>query len=128
MGVARHPKSYKAGKSQVTVPWKRRVIAKLAGNKKAGAKPANIDQLADLVGAAKGGLNGLLDLDRRPPQFTSADERAITELLKIIPPVLEEDEDDPDFAKDVLLLRALDPDSRRDLMITAARLKRRPGR
>ncbi len=125
MGGARHPKPYKDGKKeQVTVPWKRRVLAKIATNKAAGSRPANIDQLAEIVGAKKGGLNRLLDLKKT--QLTSGDAREITRVLGVLPPVVERDEDDPDFARDVLLLRSLDVESRRDLMLTAERLQKKP--
>jgi hypothetical protein len=124
MGMARHPKPYKKGKAQVTVPWKRRVLAKLAENKKAGLRPSNIDQLAEIVGAKKGGLNRLLDLDKM--QLTSGDADEVTKVLGILPPVLENDGDDPDFARDVLLLRSLEPAARQDMMMIAGRLLKKP--
>lgn len=122
---ARHPKPYKDGKAQVTVPWKRRVLAKLAENKKAKHRPANIDQLAEIVKASKGSLNKLLKIELQPPQLTSAFAEDITAILRILPPVLEEDDDDPDFAGDVLLLRSLDVGARRDLMLTAERMPKK---
>lgn len=126
MPDARHPKPYKDGKAQVTVPWKRRVLAKIAENKTAKHQPINIDQLALIVKASKGSLNKLLKLDHVPPQLTSAFADEITEVLGILPPVVEDDDDDPDFARDVLLLRSLDADARRDLMLTAGRMPKKP--
>jgi hypothetical protein len=127
MGVARHPKPYKGGKRQVTVPWKRRVLAKLAEHKAATPRraPWNIDQLMERVGAPKGSLNTLLKIDVENPQTASAYTDEISEVLGITPPVLEEDGDDPGFADDVLLLRTLSPESRRALMMTAQRLEKR---
>lgn len=125
MSGARHPKPYKDGKAQVTVPWKRRVLEKLEKNKKASPqiRPSNIDQLADIVGAKKGSLNRLLDLET--DQLSSSFALEISEVLDVLPPVLEEDGDDPDFARDVTLLRSIDPSARRDLMLTASRLQKK---
>lgn len=128
MADARHPKTYKEGKSQVTVPWKRRVIAKLEENDKNEAAPANIEQLRKMVKAPKAGLNKLFDLKRDPPQLTSGFVDDITKVLGVLPPVLEDDKDDPDFARDVLLLRSLDVQVRRALMLTAASLPKKRGR
>lgn len=126
---ARHPKPYKGGKDgkkeQVTVPWKKRAIAKLEANKRDKKTPSTPEQLKVAVGAPKGGINKLLDLDRDPPQLTSAYVFAISEKLEILPPVLETEEDDDDFAADVLLLRSLNTEARRELMITAGRLPKK---
>lgn len=123
MSGARHPKPYKDGKAQVTIPWKRRVLDKLAKNKASNARPCNIDQLADIVGAKKGSLNRLLDVEA--DQLSSSFALEVSEVLGILPPVLEEDGDDADFAADVTLLRSIEPTSRRDLMLTAARLQKK---
>ncbi len=126
MGKARHPKPYvDAPAKQITVPWKRRVLAKLASNKEAKIRPWNIDQLRLEVDAKKGGLNKTFDLEREPPQLTSKYADQITELLKILPPLVETDEDDEDFVEDVLLLRTLTRGARRDLMALAKRTEKR---
>lgn len=125
MGAARHPKPYKEGKDQVTLPWKRRALEQLARNKAAQMRPENIDQLGKMLDAPKGSFNKLLDLKRSPPQLTSSYAIEISELLGIAPPVIESDDDDPDFARDVLLLRSLNIESRRALMFTAARLEKK---
>jgi hypothetical protein len=125
MNRARHPKEYKKGKSQVTLPWKRRVLSRLAENKRANKTPANREQLNDAVAAPKGSVNGLLDLDRDPPQLTSAYADEISELLQIAPPLLEEDGDDEEFVRDVMFLRTLTRDERRDLLQVASRISKR---
>ena len=124
MAPAKHPKPYKEGKTQVTVPWKKRVLAAIAANKEAKVKPLNIDQLKDIVGAKKGSLNRLLKLDLDPPQLTSAFVSEISNELGVLPPVLEEETDDLEFAAAVLMLRSLDVKARRHLMMTAERLAR----
>jgi hypothetical protein len=112
-GEARHPKTYKdTPASPVTIPWKRRVLKKLKENEDANVRPCNIDQLKGLIGAAKGSLNKLLDLEREPAQWTTKYLDEITSALGVEPPLLETDDDDPDFVRDVQLLRSLSPDSR----------------
>lgn len=126
MGEPRQAGDYKKdAKVQVTVPWKRRVLARLARNKDLGLKPANVEQLGKDLAAPKAAMNKLLDLERDPPQLTSSYVKEICELLDVTPPVLEEEGDDPDFAADVLLLRDLDIEARRALMLTAARMPRK---
>jgi hypothetical protein len=125
MGGARHPKPYKDGKRQVTIPWKRRVLAKLKDNEKRGHKPAKIEHLRDLIGAPKGGLNTLFKLDKDPPQLTSAYVDEILEVLEIAPPLVEEDADDEQFVRDVELLRRLTDEARRDLMLIARQMPRK---
>lgn len=120
MAGARHPKPYVEGeKTQVTVPWKRRVLAKLAVNKAMNGSPNSPEQLKDAVGAPKSAINKLLDLKRDPPQLTSTYTDAITRILGVDPPILENEDDDPEFARYVLLLRSLTPAARRALMSAA---------
>lgn len=125
MGGARHPKPYIEGKSQVTIPWKRRVIAKLEHNEREGINPFRIEHLKKLVGAPKGSLNTLFKLDKEPPQLTSGYAEAITRILGVTPPLVEQDGDDEQFVRDVLALRELTPDERRDLMSIAARMSKK---
>lgn len=123
MGRAKHPKPYKDGRTQITTPWKRRVLAALDRNDKAEREPRNIGQLRTAVGAKKGGLDNTLDLERG--QLTSAYAQEISDVLGIAPPLIEDDEDDEDFVRHVQLLRTLTVDARHDLMVTAQRLPRR---
>jgi hypothetical protein len=125
MGRARHPKPYKKGKSQITIPWKRRVLAKLAQNKLAKKQPANLEQLKDSVGATKGALNSTFDLEKDPPQLTSAYATDITEMLGIEPPLIEADDDSEDLLRDIKVLRSLTDEARGEMMATARRLPKR---
>lgn len=126
MGGARHPRPYvDRPRRQVTIPWKRRVIAKLAANEKDGKRPFKIEQLKDLVDATKGSLNELFDLEREPQQLTSKYADAINEVLGIAPPLLEADDDDEEFIRDVELLRTLTPETRADLMSLARRMSKK---
>jgi len=126
MGKARHPVRYKEGPSkQITVPWKRRVLSKLAENKTNGKNPANVEQLRIIVKAKKGGLNKTLDLDLDPPRLTSKYADDITAELGIDPPLVETDEDDPGFWNDVRRLRALSAEARSDLMRIAEQLAKK---
>jgi len=122
MVARRYPKPYKEGpRRQVTIPWKRRVLAQLEKNAQNGHAPANREQLNKLIEAKKGSVNKLLDLDREPPQLTSTYADEITALLKVAPPLVETDEDnDLELARDVQILRSLEPGFRRSLMETAA--------
>lgn len=125
MPGARHPKPYKEGpRRQITIPWKKRVEAKLAANKEATPRiePWNIEQLGRLVGAKKAGLNKTFDLKREPQQLTSKYADEICDILGIAPPLIEAESDTEDFIRDVQLLRRLTPEARRDLMLTAQRL------
>jgi hypothetical protein len=122
MGRARHPKPYKDGRGQVTIPWKRRVLAKLQKNEDDKKSPANPEQLRNAVGAKKGSMNALLDLGRVPQQLTSVYVSEICEALEILPPLLEQDQDDEEFIRDVMLLRKLTRDERRDVLATAKRI------
>lgn len=123
MGRARHPKPYKDGRRQVTVPWKRRVLTKLDENKKTGRTPANREQLNNAVGAPKGVVNKLLDIDN--DQMTNAYVDEICEVLQIAPPLIEEDDDDEEFVRDVIFLRTLSRDARRDLVQFAKSMAKR---
>ena len=127
MGEARHPKPYNEGpRRQVTVPWKQRVLAKLAENKKAGKKPANREQLKDEVGAPKNSINQLLNLKKKTPQLTSTYADAINAVLKIEPPLIEQEGDDDEFIRDVAFLRMLSPSQRRDVIVALRRLVEKP--
>ncbi len=126
MGGARHPKPYNEGpRRQVTIPWKRRVLAKLKENREKKIEPANIGQLRGIVGAPKGSLDALLDLEREPQQLTSTYVDEIDAVLGTTPPLVETDEDDEDFARDVQILRTLTRESRRDLMIVAQQMPKK---
>lgn len=123
MPGARHPKPYNDGdRRPITIPWKRRVIAKLADNEKNGIEPKNINQLRLLLKAPKGGMNKMLDLERDPPQMTGTYVDEISERLDIAPPLVETDEDDENFARDVHVLRQLAPEARRELIALASRM------
>lgn len=125
MPGARHPKPYNDGERKpITIPWKRRVIAKLAENDKNGIEPRNINQLRLLLKAPKGGLNKMLDLERDPPQLTGTYVDEISERLEIAPPLIETDADDESLARDVHVLRQLAPEARRELIALAIRVAR----
>lgn len=126
MGGARHPKRYKESPAKpVTIPWKLRVLAKLEDNKREGKQPANIDQLKDMVGAAKGSLNALLDLERDPVQWTTKYLDEINEALGVDPPLFETEEDDRDFWRDVQLLRSLTEESRLVVRLNMERFEKK---
>lgn len=123
MPGARHPKPYNDGeRRQVTIPWKRRVIAKLADNERDGVEPKNINQLRLLLKAPKGGLNKMLDLERDPPQLTGTYVDEICERLGIEPPLIEADGDTEDFVRDVHALRRVPVDVRREVMALVYRM------
>lgn len=111
MGRARHPKSYKGNRKPVTLEWKRRAIAKLEGNKRAGRQPANPEQLRAAVKAKKGSMNKLLDLERKPQQNTSAYVDEICAVLEMDPPVFDVKRDE-DLERDIEVFSTLPPEER----------------
>lgn len=124
MPGARHPKPYKDGpRGQITVPWKRRVLAKLDANKKSRVRPWNIEQLREILDAPKAGLNKLLKPES--DQLTSKYADEITSLLQVTPPLVEQETDDEDFVRDVLLLRRLTTQQRADVMRIVAGLAKK---
>lgn len=134
MSRPRQPKQrVRRKKKQVTVPWKRRALAKLKDNEKAQdedgvvdpKRPINIEQLRKLVKASKKALNVLFDLDRDPPQLSNDHVDEITGVLGIAPPLLEEDSDDDDLAEVVHLLRTLTRESRQDVLAIARRMPKK---
>lgn len=98
------------------------MLAKLEENKRAKKSPANREQLNDAVDAPKGSINNLLNLERSPPQLTSVYVDEICDVLKIAPPLIEADTDDEEFVRDVMLLRKLTRDERRDALRVVERL------
>lgn len=100
-------------------------MAKLEENKRNDKKrPWNIEQLRLMVDAKKGSINTLLDLDKEQLTSTYADD--INRVLGIEPPLIEQDGDDEEFIRDVRTLRSLDADSRRALMVAAAKMHKKP--
>jgi len=118
------PPKTKKPKTQVTIPWKRRVLAALEANAKHKGppdpilRPANREQLMDAVDGSKGQINKLLDLDRDPPQLSAEKDKVehISRLLGIAPPLVETEEDDDDTAAIVHLIRSLTKEKRTLLM------------
>jgi hypothetical protein len=101
------------------------VLAKLKRNEADGEHPANVGQLRVVVGAKKGNLDALFDLERDPPQLSSIYVEKITKRLGVEPPFLEEDGDDDDFVRDARMLRTLTHAARQRLMLLAQDLPRR---
>ena len=125
MGKARHPGPYNEGpRRQITIPWKKRALAKLESNKAAGLTPANQDQLMTMVGAKKGGINSTLKVTGKQ-QFTSTYADDITRILEIDPPLVETEEDDEHFVRYVTILRSLTPQAQHELMRLAATMEKK---
>jgi hypothetical protein len=126
MTRGRRAKPYKEGpRKQMTLAWKRHVIATLGANKKAGRKPANLAQLAATLKADKRGIYVTFDLELEPPQMSSAYVDEICELLDIAPPMFETSGDD-EVERDLDVVRALSTEDRRALMEVAQRMLTKP--
>lgn len=125
MSKGRRAKPYKDGpRKQMTIAWKKLVIAKLAENKKLGKTPANPAQLAAAVDADKRGIYETFNLDRDPPQMSSAYVDEICETLQIPPPMAEASQD-VDLERDLTIVRAMSPEDRRALIEIAQRMLKR---
>jgi hypothetical protein len=107
----------------MTVAWKELVIATLTDNKKKGRKPSNLAQIASALEADKRGIYETFNLEREPPQMSSAYVDQICEILHIAPPMVEASSD-PDLERDLDVVRGMDPESRRALVLLAKTLKR----
>ena len=133
MGARQPRPRRKRPKKQVTVPWKRRVIAQIEQNERDQTatgvvdrkKPANVEQLRKLVGASKKALNRLFDLELDPPQLSNDRVDEITGVLGVAPPLLETEDDDDDLSAVVHVLRRLTKEARRDLMKIAESLPKK---
>lgn len=101
----------------MTVEWKKLVLATLEANEKAGRKPANLAQLAKMIPADKRGTYVTFDLELDPPKISSVDVDRICEILKIAPPMVASSVDDPDLERDLDVVRAMNPETRRALIV-----------
>jgi hypothetical protein len=125
MAKGRRAKPYKDGtRKQMTLAWKKRVLAALDENKRTGKQPANLAQLASVLKADKRGIYVTFDVDAEPPQMSSVYVDDICELLNIAPPMLEASTDD-ELEKDLQTIRTLSPEDRRALIEIAQRMVKR---
>jgi hypothetical protein len=132
MAKGRKSKDYIDGpRKQMTMTWKRTVMDRLAINKKSGAKPANIAQLAKSVGADKRGMYVTFDLSLPldEQQMSSAYVDAICAELGIAPPLVESSSD-AQLEQEIVIFRSipaeeraliLDPEIRKAFAAFAAR-------
>lgn len=127
MAKGRRAKPYVKGpRKQMTMAWKRLVVARLAENERSGKQPANTAQLAKAVGSDKRGMYVTLDLDLPldEQQMSSAYVDAICDVLKIGQPLVESS-DDRQLEQDVAIFRQLDAETRSHMLALALK---RPGK
>lgn len=113
MAKGRSAKPYVEGpRKQMTVAWKKLVLEKLAANKIAKLRPANLSQLSTDTHADKRGIYQTFNLEIDPPQMSSAYVDEICRVLGIGPPMLESSHD-PELERDLDVFRALSPARRK---------------